>query len=164
MKSTVMRAAVSAAGLLAVASSAPAPAAAAEAGQRCVVDLDSGRAACAADQQTARRLAGIGAQSLVVAVFYDHGHYTGTWMRWFRRAPCTRSYADIDSVLRNFDQTVYGRWSNRISSLKTFHRCDVRLYDGFNLTGARTGWLDSAYNLHYSPRGWNDRASSAELT
>lgn len=50
--------------------------------------------------------------------------------------------------------------ANRVTSVKTYNRCDVRLYNGNDKTGAYTGFIDKDDYLG----SFNDRANSFRIS
>jgi hypothetical protein len=129
--------------------------------RHCVVNLDTGRVTCASDQQQARRLSDVGAAAVRLAVFYDYTGYNeagGTLT--FEGAECSPTY-DIEYGLP--DLGAFG-WNNRISSVQTFNRCDVKFFGQVNYEGASSTWIDQAPNLGTIGDGWNNRAGSVRIS
>ncbi len=51
-----------------------------------------------------------------------------------------------------------------MSSVETFHRCDVKFFDGFEFSGATSTWIDRSENLATIGTGWSNRASSVKFS
>lgn len=139
-----------------------APAAAAEGGQSCVVNLDDTTVTCAATEAQAMRAAEVAAD-LVIARFYDGTNYSGAVLTWVQSRACTSSY-DSEWQWADLRSTSGGNWNNRVSSIRTYNRCDVKLYDGINFTGAASTWIDTASNLAAIGSGWSNRAGSVKFS
>ncbi|MCK9792497.1 hypothetical protein M1843_01895 [Isoptericola sp. 4D.3] len=76
---------------------------------------------------------------LVVARLYDGASFTGRQVVVYNpryRVGCTGSTTD------NEGGSTLGAMSNRVSSVRTYHQCDVKLFDGASKDGASTGWID----------------------
>lgn len=128
--------------------------------QHCVVNLDSRKVTCAADQQQAWQLSDITPTALTIAIFYNGTGYTGATHTWVQSRRCTPGY---DSEWQWDDLGDIG-WNNRVSSVRTYNRCDVKFYDGVDFKGASSVWIDGASNLGTIGTGWNNRASSVKFS
>ncbi|GAB3142371.1 hypothetical protein GCM10027290_16720 [Micromonospora sonneratiae] len=128
--------------------------------QHCVVNLDSQKVACAADPQQARQLSDVGPTALTIAIFYAGTGYTGATHTWVQSRRCTPGY----DAEWQWDNLAEIGWNNRLSSVRTYNRCDVKLYDGFNFKGASSVWIDGSSNLGKIGSGWNNRASSVKFS
>jgi len=148
-------------GLLSVAPVASAAPAASE--EHCFVDIESGAAACSQDAAVARATVSRGAVAARVdrVTFWDKTSYKGESITFQGSSKCTPSYGDINGQVSNLGD--WG-WNNRATSLKTYNRCDVKLYNGVNFTGASSVWIDRTPNLAQIGAGWNNRASSYKST
>ncbi|WP_173134667.1 hypothetical protein [Kibdelosporangium persicum] len=130
----------------------------AEAGY-CAVHLDSGQIACAADAGQAA--AQLPAQALLVAEGFDKTNFEGeNYIGFYKEKECTPAYDNERDV--NYESL--GAMNNRISSIRTAHRCDVKLFNGENFTGASSVWIDEARNLANIGDGWSNRASSIRIS
>ncbi|MFC6018798.1 peptidase inhibitor family I36 protein [Plantactinospora solaniradicis] len=138
------------------------PAAAAEQGRDCVVNLDTKAVTCAATEEQALRAAGAAA-SRVIARTYDGRNYSGAVHTWVQSRACTPGY-DREWQWADLRRTSGGDWNNRISSVRTYHRCDVRFYDGLDFRGAASTWIDASANLATVGGGWSNRASSIKFS
>lgn len=147
-------------GLLAVAG---APAGAAGQARDCVVDLDNGTVTCAATEAQARRTGGISPAAITIARVYDGANHTGASHTFVQSRQCTPSY-DSEWQWANLGSTSGGNWSNRITSVRTYNRCDVKFYDGVNFGGAVSTWIDASANLAAVGTGWSNRASSVKFS
>ncbi|MGI5211439.1 hypothetical protein [Plantactinospora sp. CA-290183] len=138
------------------------PATAAQGSRNCAVNLDTGAVTCAESEERALRAVGARA-SLVIARTYDGINYTGTVLAWVQSRACTPSY-DSEFQWGDLRKTAAGNLNNRISSVRTYHRCDVKLFDGFTFTGAQSTWIDASANLAAVRTGWSNRASSIKFS
>ncbi|SCL39520.1 hypothetical protein GA0074692_5390 [Micromonospora pallida] len=158
-KTTLAGAAIGALGLL---GALGAPAAAAPAARNCAINLDTGAWSCAGSEEQALR--DVGAQaSIVIARTYDGTNYTGTVLAWAQSRQCTSSY-DSEWQWADLRSTAAGNMNNRISSVRTYNQCDVKLYDGLNFSGAASTWIDASANLANIGTGWSNRASSIKFS
>lgn len=57
-----------------------------------------------------------------------------------------------------------GNWNNRISSVRTYNSCDVKLYGLSSFDGASSTWIHYSANLGNIGTGWSNRASSLRLS
>ena len=128
--------------------------------QHCVIDLDSRQVTCARDQHLARQLGGIAPTALTIAIFYNGTGYTGATHTWVQSRRCTPGY---DTEWQWDDLGDIG-WNNRVSSVRTYNRCDVKFYDGVDFKGASSVWIDGASNLGTIGTGWSNRASSVKFS
>lgn len=128
--------------------------------RHCVGDLDTGRVTCAGSPDDARQLSDIGASALTIAIFYDSTGFSGATFTWTQSSACTPSY---DAEWQWDDLADIG-WNNRVTSVRTYNQCDVKLFDGKNFGGASSVWIDSASNLGTIGDGWNNRASSVKFS
>lgn len=95
---------------------------------------------------------------LVVARLYQHIDYGGFQVVVYNpkyREGCTAGTGDNEGGA-NLGTAL----SNRITSVKTYNHCDVRLYNGNNKTGAYTGFIDRDNYLG----SFNDRANSFRIS
>ncbi|MGI5186679.1 hypothetical protein ACQEVI_00850 [Promicromonospora sp. CA-289599] len=58
--------------------------------------------------------------------------------------------------------TISAANRNKINSVKTYHGCDVKLYNGTNFTGSSTPFIDQAANLNVY--GFNNSAESVKIS
>ncbi|MEA5362937.1 hypothetical protein VA596_25635 [Amycolatopsis sp., V23-08] len=94
---------------------------------------------------------------LVVSILYYDPNFTGSQVVIFNPAyqvGCTSGTGD------NEGGANLGAAANLISSVRTYHSCDIKLFDGNNATGTATGWLDAAGTLG----SMNDRANSFKIS
>lgn len=130
-------------------------------GAYCTANLDTGKVGCSDDANEAARLAG-SIDALTIAIFYDA---TGTpaggaKFTWTQSRECSPEY-DPEWQWGNLADIG---WNNRVSSVETFHRCDVKLFDGVEFSGATSTWIDRAENLATIGNGWNNRATSVKFS
>jgi hypothetical protein len=93
----------------------------------------------------------------VVAELYEHAGFGGWRIVVFNPAysvGCSSGTGD------NEGGSNLGTDSNAVSSVKTFNRCDIKLFDGNNKSGPATGWIDQSSNLG----SFNDRANSFAIS
>jgi hypothetical protein len=96
-------------------------------------------------------------KGLVVARLYDGAGFTGRQVVIYNqkyRVGCTARTTD------NEGGSVLGAMSNRVTSVKTYNQCDVKLFDGASKNGDRTGWIDRDTKLG----ALNNRASSFAIS
>lgn len=70
---------------------------------------------------------------------YEHINGTGNYYRWWTGAQCTSTYSDYDGWERSLSQESF---NNTMSSLRTYNRCDMKLYDGDNFVNPHYAWWD----------------------
>jgi len=95
---------------------------------------------------------------LVVARLYQHKNYGGFQVVVFNpkyKVGCTSSTGDNEG-----GANLGSALANRISSVKTYNSCDVKLYNGNGKTGTSTGWIDKSALLS----GFNDKANSFKIS
>jgi hypothetical protein len=98
-----------------------------------VVGLATGASACADDRSAALRSAGGSADVVLGAVVHGGTNFTPATMNIWVTDPSTTAYAyDIEAGLPNLSEIPLppawdGVWNNRISSVQTCNRCDIRL-------------------------------------
>ncbi|MER5705132.1 peptidase inhibitor family I36 protein [Micromonospora sp. NPDC002296] len=161
MKARMATVAGTALGTLGLLGTFAAPAAAAPQ-RNCAVNLDTGAVTCASSED--RALRAVGAQaSLVIARTYTGANYTGTVLAWVQNQECTPAY-DAELQWDDLRSTAAGDLNNRISSVHTYHQCDVKLFDGINFTGASSTWIDQAPVLGNIGDGWGNRAGSIKFS
>ena len=96
-------------------------------------------------------------KGLVVARLWDGAGYTGRQVVIFNpkyKVGCTAKTTD------NEGGSVLGAMSNKVTSVKTYNHCDVKLFDGASKNGAHTGWVDRSSKLG----ALNNRASSFAIS
>lgn len=99
------------------------------------------------------------------ARFWSGTGRTGSVLDFMVPRACSPEY-DFEGPAFRIDNLDFGlvNWSNAISSVRTFNRCDVRLHDPINLGTPYSTWIDASDNLGNIGTGWNDRASSLRLS
>ncbi|MGH3655243.1 MAG: hypothetical protein ACRDUA_01155 [Micromonosporaceae bacterium] len=131
------------------------------AGEHCVLLADNGKVACSdSEAQSTERL---GAQGYVRgAKIWNYKNYSGSGSLTFLvpRA-CSAGY---DNEGWRFNWPSLSSWNNKASSVKTFNRCDIKLFDNENFGGADSTWIDARADLSNVGGGWNNRASSIRLS
>ena len=98
-----------------------------------------------------------GKDGLVVARLYRDSNYRGPQVIIFNpeyRVGCTSRTSD------NEGGSNLGAATNRVSSVKTYNHCDVKLYNGNGQTGSSTGYIHQDNHLG----GFNDRANSYQIS
>lgn len=154
-----LAAGLSAAGLLGTASADEAAVTVLGSGDHCVANLDTRTVACSDDATTARVDAGA-VDALTIAIFYDKVDFKPGTFTWTQSRECTAGY-DPEWQWGNLGDLG---WNNRVSSVRTYHRCDVKLFDGVNFTGGASVWIDSSSNLGNIGGGWSNRAGSVKFS
>lgn len=162
MKAKMMATAGTALGALGLLGALSSPASAAEQPRTCAVNLDTGARSCAGTEEQALRAVGARA-TIVIARTYDAANYGGTPAVWVQSKACTSAY-DAELQWADLRSTPGGNWNNRISSVRTYHQCDVKLFDDVNFTGAQSVWIDASANLAAVGNGWSNRATSIKFS
>ena len=101
-----------------------------------------------------------GPGDLTRAELFAHENFAGPRLTMKGTSNCTTAPTDIDT--RWSDMRDHG-WSDEVSAARDYHACDIKLFADINFGGASPG------PKHYGggasvPNGWNDRASSFQLT
>lgn len=120
----------------------------------CVVNLDTGAAACGDEAA----LKSVQAAALPLVRFWDGFNYTGSSLTLTGSHRCSTPL-DAEYFKKNLGQIG---WNNRASSLTAYNNCAVKLYDGYNFGRPASGWLLNYSNL--GSIGWNNRASSVKIS
>ncbi|MFC5287123.1 hypothetical protein ACFPM7_08685 [Actinokineospora guangxiensis] len=111
---------------------------------------------CAVRDNTFGCQQGTPGDGLVVARLYYGTGASGSQVVVFNPAyqvGCTGGTTD------NEGGANLGASANQISSVRTYNSCDVRLFDGNNLTGDASAWLDNG-----NVGALNDRANSFRIS
>jgi|tagenome__1003787_1003787.scaffolds.fasta_scaffold20521043_1 hypothetical protein len=130
--------------------------------QHCVANLDTAAVACGTSDADALR-AVAPAATVKIAVFYDGANYTGNTLTWVQDKACSAGY-DNEYQFADLRTTNGGNWSNRVTSVHTYNKCDVKLYDAVDFGGSSSTWIDQAANLATIGNGWSNRASSVKFS
>ncbi|WP_229397578.1 hypothetical protein [Micromonospora okii] len=163
MKARIATAAGTALGALGLLGAFAAPAAAAPL-RNCAINLDTGAATCASSEDRAVRAVGAQASLVITRVYAQANYGTGGKVLAFTQArECTPGY-DAEWQWDDLSVTSAGDMNNAISSVHTYHQCDVKLFDGKNFTGASSTWIDEAPVLGNIGDGWGNRASSIKFS
>ena len=112
---------------------------------------------CAVRDRTFGCQQGTPGDGLVVARLYYHTDFGGSRVVIFNPAyqiGCSEGWGD------NEGGANLGAAANLITSVETYHGCDVKLFDGNNLTGASSPWLDNSPGLG----AMNNRANSFKIS
>ncbi|MDN3243366.1 hypothetical protein [Glycomyces tritici] len=150
---------------------APSAAQAETTGDHCVYNLtrdeltcsETPEAALAADAADAGDV-GIQATSTLVRLYdqVDYGTANGTFTLTVDGTyNCTAAYTPVEFTVVNLSSAG---WSNRASSARTYHQCDVKLFDSADATGTSSTWIDALANLNTASGGWSNRASSFQVS
>jgi hypothetical protein len=104
----------------------------------------------------------VGSGPYVIADLYDYAGYdpSGGVLHVWGSYPCSVNYNTADYYLRDLRINGTG-WNDRITSFRTYNRCDLRLFEHIDFGGAEFpegGWGDYSANLGWY--GWSNRASS----
>lgn len=130
---------------------------------QCAVNLETGRAACHADAAQARQLVGAAGDVLVARLYRNTGFDDNPPLSLYAPHSCSESYDDEFGWPDLGNVNGYS-WDNRISSVRTYNNCDVKLHDKVGYEGASSTWIDESSNLANVGDGWNDRASSVSVS
>ncbi|MFE6969262.1 hypothetical protein [Isoptericola sp. NPDC057653] len=96
-------------------------------------------------------------KGLVVARLYDGANYSGRQVVIFNpkyKVGCTAKTTD------NEGGSVLGAMSNKVTSVRTYNHCDIKLFDGASKNGTHTGWVDRTGRLG----ALDNRASSFAIS
>lgn len=96
---------------------------------------------------------------VLVARAYDGVGYTGAVWDIYAAHGCTASTSDSEWFLQEL-----GSWNDRISSIKTYNHCDVKLYQFTSWKGEASGWINNNSDLRSYGGGWSNRASSLKFS
>ena len=130
--------------------------------EQCVLVADTGQVSCG-DSETEARGRVSAAGYVRGAKFWNYKNYNpdgGTLTILVPRA-CSPGY---DNEGPYFKFPDLGPWNNKASSVKTFNRCDVKLFDRENFGDPKSTWIDARADLSNVGGGWNNRASSVKLS
>jgi hypothetical protein len=136
-----------------IAAAVPA-AAATEAAPYCATDVQTHKSACGDSEAQAAQLAGVAKASVLAVTLYDGINYSGASYSFYVTKDCTAGYEG------EYGNPNLGAFSNKASSVHTYHHCDVHLHDPINYGTPYSVWIDQSANLANIGNGWNDRASS----
>lgn len=123
----------------------------------CVTDLGTDATRCYATDADASRAAG---KNLILKVWGKPNKEGKSHRFTTPGANCNLVVND----LRYVNDRAGRNWNNRISSLKTYHRCKASLYGRAFVEGQHTGWLRNVDRLGRLPTGWNNAATSIWIT
>jgi len=96
-------------------------------------------------------------KGLVVARLYDGASFSGRQVVIYNpkySVGCTSGTGD------NEGGSTLGAMSNKVSSVRTYNHCDVKLYDGASKNGTSSGWIDVNSRLG----SMDNRASSFAIS
>lgn len=114
-------------------------------------------AAMAADSVTTIRS---GDGDTLRAIFYEHADFTGAQLRYYGGSACTATTSDADFSLG----VIPSAWNDRISSIRDYNSCDVKIYKGSPFAGDRTGYINYGTAGQAVPSGYNDTTSSFRVS
>jgi len=147
----------------------PSAAQAATTADHCVVNLTRDEVTCAGSQTAAlaadeAAAAEVGIQATTVLIrLYDSTNYdVNAGTRTFvvdGGYTCSAAYSPVEFSVDYLDAAG---WSNRASSVHTYHSCDIRLFDGVTFNGDVSTWIDNLANL--GTIGWANRAGSYQIS
>lgn len=138
------------------------PAVAATPGGSCVYDTDTGQAQCFASEAEADSSLRAAAATVVQARLYDSAGHQGLLLTVTGQA-CTTPTSDLEGF-GSFQGQLAGL-NNRVSSVRTYQHCDVKLYDGFSFSGSSSAWIDFCTNLATcTTPSWSNRAGSFKVS
>jgi hypothetical protein len=127
--------------------------------QHCVYNLDQRSMSCARTLSDPSLRASVAATDVLIARAYDGTGYTGSTIDYRTASGCTTATTNVDWQLQEL-----GAWNDKISSIRTYNQCDVKLYQFTNFGGEATGWIDTNSDLRYYGAGWSNRASSIKFS
>jgi len=95
------------------------------------------------------------------AIFYENINWTGARLIYYGSSSCTTTLSDAD-----FSKSAMPTgWNDRVSSIRDYASCDIKLYKDINFGGASTGWINAGSTPGYNrPASWNDQASSFRVS
>jgi hypothetical protein len=95
------------------------------------------------------------------AIFYENINWTGARLMYYGSSPCTATLSDAD-----FSKSVMPTgWNDRVSSIRDYASCDIKLYTNTNFGGPSTAWINAGSTPGYNlPASWNDQASSFRVS
>lgn len=133
-------------------------------------DLDMEEVSCGDDEtEASAALSTRAAEWTTIARLYDPTDYNrpSVTIQW-TAGRCSAEY-EREFEIPNLDRMEEPdgtpiRFNNRISSIRTYNGCDVRLYQGLNLRGDHSTWIDRSDNLSNIGGGWNNQATSLEIS
>lgn len=94
------------------------------------------------------------------AVFYEHADGTGAKLKYYGGSACSATTSDAD-YSRGVMPTG---WNDRISSIRDYNGCDVKIYKDGPFAGDRTGYINYGSSGHAVPSGYNDKTSSFRVS
>ncbi|MEU6246705.1 hypothetical protein [Glycomyces sp. NPDC047010] len=158
----VLAAAASVAAAAGALAFAPTAAQAETTGDHCVYDLVTEELTCADSPEAALAANAEGLQADTVLVrMYDSVNYGGAThtLSVPGAYTCSAAYTPVEFTITNM-----GSFTNKASSVHTYHSCDVKLFDNASATGTSSTWIDNLANLDSISGGWSDRASSYQIS
>lgn len=106
----------------------------------------------------------VGNVSGTVSAFtlYDSNNYTGACVTFWKYGACSASTTDIEGL---FNLSGWG-WDNRANSVRTYNKCDLKLFDVRDCpgSGTRSTWIDQSADLRLGSINWQNRASCVEIS
>jgi len=93
------------------------------------------------------------------AVFYEHSNFTGDKLKYYGGSACSSTTTDADYSM----SVVPDGWNDKVSAIKDYSGCDVKIYVGGGFKGSATGFVN--YGAGRSvPGGFNDTMSSFKVS
>lgn len=163
-------------GALALLTAAPATAATAattdegDTDQVCVVVVDTDEVSCGDSRAEAQAALDTRSATLTdILSVYDGRNFSGAEVLFQTTAgACSATYDreyEFPDLRRletpDGDPLNINNW---ISSVRTYNRCDVKLYDPLGLDPPASTWIDESSNLSNVGSGWLNRASSLTIS
>jgi hypothetical protein len=104
----------------------------------------------------------VGNASGTVSAFtlYDSNNYAGACITFWKYGSCSASTTDIEGL---FNLSGWG-WDNRANSVRTYNKCDLKLYDSRDCPGSGSTWIDQSADLRLGSINWQNRASCVEIS
>lgn len=91
------------------------------------------------------------------ATLYRGKGYTGKRLTRYGVGTCSPTYGDNEGRL------VLNSWSDTVSSVKTFNKCDVKLRKKVNGKWQSTTWIDHSYDLRLHKK-WANHSTHAWIS
>lgn len=138
-----------------------------EAPQHCVHNLATNETTCDTSLSQARERAADGRRIYELVRLYNYSNFDidGGTFSISDTSRCTSGYDNEPRKnvpnLREAGVRSHNNWAN---SVRTYNRCDVRLFDDFQYEGASSTWIHEASNLDEIRGRWNNRASSLRIS
>ncbi len=98
------------------------------------------------------------------AVFYEHRYFGGYALTYRGGSACSASTSDTDYSRSSMPWNIWGSWNDKVSSLRDYNSCDVKLYMDTGFGGPSTSWINAGGGGVNVPSGYNDQTSSFKIS